>query len=121
MYPVCRRRLSRCMITLVGSIAISFCAAQVTQAQAPKVLYSFSGGSDGAGPTSRLTLDGAGNLYGTTEGGGLGFGTVFKLTPDGSGGWTESVIYSFTGGAGGSEPLYSPVIFDNAGNLYGET
>jgi uncharacterized repeat protein (TIGR03803 family) len=82
-------------------------------------LYDFTGGSDGRYPSSRLTFDGVGNLYGTTESGGLGFGTVFELSPDGHGGWNESVIYSFSGGLDGANPTYSPVIFDNVGNLYG--
>ena len=32
--------------------------------------------------------------------------------------WTESIVYSFTGGQGGKGP-FSGVIFDNLGNLYG--
>ncbi len=85
------------------------------------VLYTFSGGSDGGYPTSSLIFDSAGNLYGTTEFGGLGYGTVFELSPDGTGGWTETVLYSFTGGIDGANPTYSNVIFDSAGNLYGTT
>jgi uncharacterized repeat protein (TIGR03803 family) len=46
------------------------------------VLHSFTGGADGATPTSDLILDAAGNLYGATSRGGTsGFGTVFKLAP----------------------------------------
>jgi uncharacterized repeat protein (TIGR03803 family) len=83
------------------------------------VLYQFTGGNDGGGP-SGLTCDYAGNLYGTTPGGGaFGGGTVFKLTPS-NGGWTESVLYSFSGGNDGAEPD-SGVILDQAGNLYGTT
>ena len=83
------------------------------------VLYSFDC-ADGCNPQSEsLIFDGAGNLYGVTPGGGLyGRGVVFELTPTSSG-WTESVLYSFTGGADGSGP--SGVIFDAAGNLYGTT
>ena len=50
---------------------------------------------DGDNPDSRLTSDGKGNFYGTTYAGGLGFGTVFELSPSGSGGWNETVLYSF--------------------------
>ncbi|HEY5177975.1 MAG TPA: choice-of-anchor tandem repeat GloVer-containing protein [Terriglobales bacterium] len=68
-----------------------------------------------------LIFDQAGNIYGTTVGGGVyGFGAVFKMTPS-TGGWTESVLYSFTVyGPDGSLP-YSGVIFDRSGNLYGTT
>ncbi len=85
------------------------------------VLYDFTNGSDGGSPGyGNLVFDKAGNLYGTTTTGGTyGQGTVFKLTPS-SGGWTESVIYSFSGFDDGGSPQ-AGVIFDNAGNLYGTT
>jgi len=88
------------------------------------VLYNFTGSADGGQPYGSLVFDGAGNLYGTTNFGGsancnLGCGLVFKLTP-GSSGWTESVLYSFTGGSDGREPS-ARVAFDAAGNLYGTT
>ena len=88
-------------------------------------LYKFSGGSDGSNPYgATVVFDQAGNLYGTTYGGGGGScsggcGLVYKLTPAGSG-WTESVIYSFAGGADGSAP-WAGVTLDQAGNLYGTT
>src|SRR5579863_4103456 len=84
------------------------------------VLYRFAGGTDGFYPTGDLTFDHVGAVYGTTtEGGAADNGTVYKLTPSGDG-WTESVLYSFTGGADGSAP-YSGVVIDNAGKLYGTT
>jgi uncharacterized repeat protein (TIGR03803 family) len=92
------------------------------------VLYNFTGGADGAGPSS-VILDSAGNLYGTTGSGGLfssncgdletypfGCGVVFKLDPTGH----ETVLYTFTGGADGSAPNLG-LIRDSAGNLYGTT
>ena len=53
------------------------------------VLYSFTGGSDGANPGGGLTIDASGNLYGVTVVGGDiscnvflgGCGVVFELTP----------------------------------------
>jgi uncharacterized repeat protein (TIGR03803 family) len=46
------------------------------------VLYSFTDGTDAAGPDANLMRDSAGNLYGTTIAGGTsGVGTVFKLAP----------------------------------------
>jgi len=85
------------------------------------VLYNFTGGSDGMNPAlGDLIFDQAGNLYGTTTGGGAyGYGTVFELVRS-QGGWTESVLYSFTGRSDGSQP-FAGVIFDKAGNLYGTT
>jgi uncharacterized repeat protein (TIGR03803 family) len=88
------------------------------------VLYSFTSGLDGGEPYKGVTLDSHGNLYGTTVTGGSGgceggCGVVYKLT-HAHGSWTESVIYSFTGGNDGSGPG-SPVVFDNQGNLFGTT
>lgn len=90
----------------------------VTPAGVETVLYSFTGGADGYQPIGGLVLDKLGNLYGTTQSGGAngGVGTVFKLTPTG----TETVLYSFTGGADGAYPQ-GGLIFDKVGNLYGTT
>ena len=85
-----------------------------------QALYSFSGSGDGATPFSGVIFDNAGNLYGTTTAGGAsGNGAVYELSPSGSG-WTEHVIYSFTGGSDGSYPT-AGLIFDASGNLYGST
>jgi uncharacterized repeat protein (TIGR03803 family) len=80
------------------------------------VLHTFTGVTDGASPWAGVTLDPAGNLYGTTTGGGLGFGVVFELTPGTP--WTETVLYPFTGGSDGANP-YGGVILDSAHNIYG--
>ena len=71
---------------------------------AGRVIYRFRGGSDGGGNISPLTMDSAGNLYGTAWSGGdlsfcggYGCGVVFKLTPQPGGKWTESVLHAFTG------------------------
>ena len=63
------------------------------------MLYRFTGGDDGGQPGSgQLIFDQAGNLYGTTqEGGSRDNGMVYKLMQSDNG-WTESVLYSFTGG-----------------------
>lgn len=87
------------------------------------ILHNFTNNhSDGWTPESGLIFDAAGSLYGTTYYGGaepMGGGAVFKLTPA-SGGWQESVLYSFHCAADGCSP-YSGLVFDAAGNLYGTT
>jgi uncharacterized repeat protein (TIGR03803 family) len=90
---------------------------KLSPAATESVLYSFTGGTDGANPEAGLIADSSGNLYGTTTSGGAsGFGTVFMLSPAG----TESVLYSFTGGTDGGFPT-AGLIADSQGNLYGTT
>jgi uncharacterized repeat protein (TIGR03803 family) len=88
-----------------------------------KILHTFnSNGRDGIGPIGGLIFDGAGNLYGTTEGGGAyRYGVVFELTPHANGKWTEKVLHNFNAnGKDGTFP-HAGLIFDGAGNLYGTT
>lgn len=104
------------------TFALSLIFVGGLSAQTEQTLYNFTGAADGGNPLSSLVMDAAGNLYGTSfVGGAYGAGEVYELSPNGSGGWTESVLYSFTGGADGANPYYSDVIFDKAGNLYGTT
>jgi uncharacterized repeat protein (TIGR03803 family) len=113
------------------SLLVLLIAACPGQAQTETVLWNFTVGRDGYQPLSSLTSHG-GNFYGTTTFGGAecegqdqsGCGTVFELSPNGSGGWNETVLYSFCSApncADGSIPEFSFVIFDSAGNLYGTT
>ena len=85
------------------------------------LLHSFgaSGSGDGNAPNAGLTLDGQGNLVGTTQNGGrYGVGTVFRISESGTG---YAVLDSFGATSGdGNEPRGS-VIFDAQGNLYGTT
>ncbi|MBV9648069.1 MAG: hypothetical protein JO043_11440, partial [Candidatus Eremiobacteraeota bacterium] len=90
------------------------------------VLYSFSGFKDGNSPFAGLTMDSAGNLYGTTSTGGDpnctastgACGVVFELHRSGSK-WTETVLHAFHG-PDGAYPV-SGVTLDNAGDVFGAT
>jgi uncharacterized repeat protein (TIGR03803 family) len=82
------------------------------------VLYNFAGRTDGAYPYGGLILDAAGSLYGTTAEGGSGLGTIFKLEKSGA----KTILHKFAGGpSDGQYPLYTSLIMDKAGNLYGVT
>ncbi|HEY4905574.1 MAG TPA: choice-of-anchor tandem repeat GloVer-containing protein [Candidatus Sulfotelmatobacter sp.] len=86
------------------------------------ILYTFTGKADGAGPTNVLIADASGNLYGTAAGGGVNnYGTVFELSPNSSGGWTETVLYSFAGGDAGDGSNPMGIAFDGNGNIFGLT
>ena len=77
-------------------------------------LYSFPGGTGGAGPHGGVTLSGN-TLYGTTSAGGTsGNGTLFAINTDGSG-FTN--LYSFTGGGDGASPQADLILSGNT--LYG--
>ncbi len=90
-------------------------------------LYSFHG-VDGANPFSGVVFGPDGSLYGTTYNGGqYGQGTVFRLQPSPEAchsvicPWEETVLYSFSGGDDGGNPVYGNPVFDQAGNIYGTT
>lgn len=88
------------------------------------VVYSFSGGSDGADPEAGLVYA-DGTLYGTTARGGAscdhstsryyGCGTVFSVTPGG----TEKMLHAF--GAYGDGALPQASLLDVHGTFYGTT
>jgi uncharacterized repeat protein (TIGR03803 family) len=85
------------------------------------VLHSFQGGKDGDSPSARVTLDGAGNVFGTTAGSAPDDpGTVFKLAHEKTGKWNETVLYRFAGAADGNSPE-ADVVLDKEGSVYGTT
>ena len=122
------RKLVTKMFLQAASSALVFVLGVVTvfgnppaEAKTSKetVLYTFVGPpEDGNQPSGSLIMDAKGNLYGTTQGGGSDKnGVVFKLDPTTR---KETVLYSFTGGADGSQP-WASLIMDAQGNLYGTT
>ena len=81
------------------------------------ILDNFSGNGGPEHPSSGLTFDAAGNLYGTANGGA--YGVVYELVRSGHG-WTEKTLYSFQGRHDGGNPV-GGLVFDAAGNAYGTT
>ena len=84
------------------------------------ILHNFNG-TDGWSPSAGLILDASGNLYGSTEVGGANHaGVVFELSRAAGGGWSETLLHTFSDGTDGFGPD-SNLIFDSSGNLYGTT
>jgi uncharacterized repeat protein (TIGR03803 family) len=123
-----KRSLTRIAgLTLV--LALAAVATQPTQAQTFKLLYNFTGGEDGAVPYTGLTIDRAGNFYGTAEYGGkqlpgclsygssTGCGTIFKFSPVGSS-WVLTPLYNFSGGTDYGNPTVAVTVGPD-GALYG--
>jgi uncharacterized repeat protein (TIGR03803 family) len=102
------------------TLSVVFCLSiSILDAQTFTILHTFQG-VDGAEPGAGLTMDNAGNFYGTTiEGGAYGFGNAFKMTHRGTG-WVLTNLYSFTGGSDGSGP-FTRAVFGPDGSLYGGT
>lgn len=111
-------------LTLICAFTVLGVAAH---AQTFAVLHNFTGGQDGATPKAGITLDRAGNLYGTTSTGASlsgncspirGCGAVFELKRVNSG-WIFSPLYTFQFSDGASP--WARVVFGPSGLLYGTT
>lgn len=99
------------------------------------VLYSFTGGKDGANPIAGVTFD-KGTLLGTTSLGGdmtclnpnntYGCGVLFQLGPISSTAkgpattWSETVLHTFEMQTDGGVP-YAGLIVGHSGAIYGAT
>jgi uncharacterized repeat protein (TIGR03803 family) len=79
-------------------------------------------GTDGQNPSGGLVQGTDGNFYGTTIGGGITatngsfYGTVYSMTPSGA----VTILYSFTGGADGGDPV-GALVQGIDGAFYGVT
>jgi uncharacterized repeat protein (TIGR03803 family) len=95
------------------SVAVSCATSSLT------TLYSFKGNTSDVGyPVGNIIQAADGYFYGTGyEDGSIGGGGVFKI----SSGGTESLFYSFTGGATDGDYPYSGLIQVGNGNIYGLT
>jgi uncharacterized repeat protein (TIGR03803 family) len=124
-----QRTAIRVSATFVMAILAALQPASASTIGTLTVIHSFHGGSDGAHSYSPLVVGAGGVLYGVTSEGGTGScppdqgcGTVFSLTPPAAPGdsWTESVIYTFTGGPSDGA-LPEGVTVGSDGILYGTT
>lgn len=108
---------------LFGSLLLSsslvLATASGAEARGYTVLHTFAGApNDGSFPYNDVVFDDAGNLYSATNlGGASDNGSIFKIAPNG----TETVLYSFAGGAQGSDPNAGVTIDPTNGDLYGTT
>jgi uncharacterized repeat protein (TIGR03803 family) len=87
-------------------------------------LHCFSDPNDGTYPIAGVTLDNAGNLFGTSYlGGDAGTnccGTAFQLTFSGKS-WTENIVHHFSANGGDGVFPVAGLVSDKNGNIYGTT
>jgi hypothetical protein len=120
------RRLSTDVLLLATLVVLTLSWVQSTEAQTYTMLHAFSGRPDGAYPLAGLTVDRAGNLYGTTwvggreSCGGSGCGMAFRLSNRGSD-WTFTPLYSFDDHQLENGALPTSITFGPDGSLYGTT
>lgn len=108
-------------LTLVVVFGLTV-ATQAARAQTYTIIHNFTGRADGGNPYTGVTIDRAGNLYGTTAAnfdGGSGYGSVFKLKHVGAG-WVFTPLYNFAEGNDGEGP-YSTLVLGPNGSIYGTT
>lgn len=115
------------VLALAVVSGLSAVVPQTARAQTYSVIHNFTGGPDGATPMAGLTMDRAGNLYGTSAYGGKlggncgvsGCGTLFRLAKRNSG-WVVTPLYIFLGGDDGANPEAN-VVVGSDGTLYSTT
>jgi len=91
---------------------------QYTAAHGLKTIYVFTDGVDGEWPSQAPVVDGAGNVYGTTnmQSGALFAGVIWKISAAG----VFSVLHSMNAATDGFAPN-SPLLLDANGKFYGTT
>lgn len=118
--PIQLATLTRALAPLIVLAAVT----TLSQAQGNfTVLHNFTySGPGGTNPESAPTLDGHGNLYGTTLSAGTGncldgCGTVYELRQV-NGSWIFNLLYGFSGQSDGGNP-HAGVTIGPDGTLYG--
>ena len=126
-------RFSRLFLSTILTLTVG--AASAHAAGTYTDLHDFGGsivnadgstGPDGGSSNSRVTVDAAGNLYGTTPSGGpFGGGILWKLTPAGV--YTDLHDFGGTITPDGVDPIvdgyspHAPITITNSGSMYGTT
>jgi uncharacterized repeat protein (TIGR03803 family) len=118
------RNFSHFLSMALTLAAITLGLSALAHAQTETILFSLLGTTDGHFSRSGVVFDSVGNLYGTTQYGGSGqcfqgCGAVFEISPVAGGGWTETVLHTFTGGSDGGDP--GGLAIDKRGVLLGTT
>ena len=116
------------LLTVLLGCVTALLIASPAHAQTYSVIHAFTSAPDGAEPFAGLSMDRAGNLYGTTSIGGYigtaicsyGCGTVFKLSHTDAG-WTNTILYAFKQPPSDGVIPAARVIFGPDGALYGTT
>jgi len=84
-----------------------------------EIPHSFSEFRDGTNPSSAVTLDTSGAVYGTTPSKqGSNDCMVFRLEPGANGRWKETRLYDFGSDFGA---CYGALTIDTSGNIFGTT
>ncbi len=101
----------------LGSALCAFAAS--AHANHYSVLHDFAGPpADGSYPYNDVSFDAGGDVFTATNlGGAANAGTIIEIAPDG----TETLLHSFDGGAGGSDPNAGVTIDPSTGDLTGTT
>ena len=103
-HAMVRMSISMTAAELVTALLFLISAGGLAQGQTFTVLHNFAL-TDGAKPFAGVTMDGRGNLYGTTEYGGIlncdnggvpGCGVAYQMRPQNST-WIYSVLHEFPG------------------------
>jgi len=108
--------------TIVAALILIFCsAASASEYHILRHFCANAGCPDGSLPMAKLTLDGAGNLYGTTsQGGTTNAGVVFQIDRTGATPVYHR-LYNFRNcyNCGIGFNPQTPVVLDAAGSIYG--
>ncbi len=104
-----------------GGTVFEVAKTGASYAATPILLATFGPGTGGFNPEAGLTIDGNGDLFGTTQAGGAGgFGTVFEIAHGATGYASAPAILAGFDGSPNAFPV-AALLADGSGNLFGTT